>query len=328
MDLRISASVSGCRPYCLENKPRTESPVRIQNSISSMESSIAPKQEENWPIRGSFRALMVPESSVWWKLMSKSERNKNIRLQVTKDPPTHPGQSRRGRRRRWWGWWRRPGWRRWFPTESSSWRTSTEPACLQQTGHTLRAGNIWDVTGRRSALTPQLLLPLHLSVQERRLLKEVRDLWPLLVLLRGVEDSELWLLGEKLADGMNRKHDLLHAAVLTHNLEKWSRNDRKSWRNFKLKDLKHLEGRFILWKYFSNVLQMKNFIISLMTKFGLIKDLDLRRELVVVVQRILIHDLSWSRRLQHLGQRTALEGQLRGRTVGWMAGWLDGWSDV
>lgn len=72
-------------------------------------------------------------------------------------------------------------------------------------------------------LTPQLLLPLHLSVQEGGLFKKLCDLWPLLVLLGGVEDSDLGLLGQKLTDGMNRKHDLLHAAVLAHNLDtqKW-----------------------------------------------------------------------------------------------------------
>lgn len=40
-------------------------------------------------------------------------------------------------------------------------------------------------------LTPQLLLPLHLAVQEGGLIKEVRDLGALLVLLSGVEHSEL-----------------------------------------------------------------------------------------------------------------------------------------
>lgn len=67
-------------------------------------------------------------------------------------------------------------------------------------------------------LTPQLLLPLHLSVQEGRLFKEVCDLWPLLVLLGGVEHSDLRLLRQKLTDGMNRKHDLLHAAVIADDL--------------------------------------------------------------------------------------------------------------
>lgn len=69
-------------------------------------------------------------------------------------------------------------------------------------------------------LTPQLLLPLHLPVQEGCLFKEVRDLRSLLVLLGGVKHSELRLLGQKLTNGMNRKHDLLHAAVLTNNLHK------------------------------------------------------------------------------------------------------------
>lgn len=68
-------------------------------------------------------------------------------------------------------------------------------------------------------LTPQLLLPLHLSVQEGGLFKEVRDLGALLVLLGGVEHAELGVLSEKLTDGMDRKHDLLHAAVLSHDLK-------------------------------------------------------------------------------------------------------------
>lgn len=72
--------------------------------------------------------------------------------------------------------------------------------------------------GQIRLLTPQLLLPLHLSVQEGGLLEEVRHLGALLVLLRGVEDSEFRLLGQKLADGVDRKHDLLHAAVLTNDL--------------------------------------------------------------------------------------------------------------
>ena len=56
-------------------------------------------------------------------------------------------------------------------------------------------------------------------MQEGCLVEEVRDLRPLLVLLGGVEHPELGLLRQVLTDGVDGKHDLLHAAVITHDLE-------------------------------------------------------------------------------------------------------------
>lgn len=67
-------------------------------------------------------------------------------------------------------------------------------------------------------LTAKFFLPFHFVVQEGGLLEEVCDLAALLVLLRGSKHTELRLLRQELADGMNRKHYLLHAAVVPHNL--------------------------------------------------------------------------------------------------------------
>lgn len=66
----------------------------------------------------------------------------------------------------------------------------------------------------------QLPLPLHLVVQEAGLLEEVAHLAALLVLLRGGEDTVLRLLRQVLTDGMHWEHNLLHAAVITHDLER------------------------------------------------------------------------------------------------------------
>ena len=62
-------------------------------------------------------------------------------------------------------------------------------------------------------------MPLHLAVQEGRLFEEVRDLGALLVLLGGVEHPYLGLFRQVLTDGVDGEHDLLHAAVVTHDLE-------------------------------------------------------------------------------------------------------------
>ncbi len=67
-------------------------------------------------------------------------------------------------------------------------------------------------------LTADLLLPPHLIVQVVKLLEEVVDLAALVVSLGGGEHTHLGLRGEVLADAGDRKHYLLHGAVMSHNL--------------------------------------------------------------------------------------------------------------
>lgn len=75
------------------------------------------------------------------------------------------------------------------------------------------------------ALTAQLLLPLHLVVQEGGLVEEVADFAALLVLLRGGEEPVLGLLGEELTDPRHGEDDLLHAPVQPHNLREAEPSD-------------------------------------------------------------------------------------------------------
>jgi len=74
-------------------------------------------------------------------------------------------------------------------------------------------GKVW------LALTAQFLLPLHLVVEEGRLVEEITDFAALLILLRRGEESVLGLLGEELADARHWEDYLLHAAVQAHNLQ-------------------------------------------------------------------------------------------------------------
>lgn len=67
-------------------------------------------------------------------------------------------------------------------------------------------------------LTADLLLPPHLVVEVVKLLEEVVDLAALVVSLGGGEDADLGLLGQVFADAGDGKHDLLHGAVVTHDL--------------------------------------------------------------------------------------------------------------
>lgn len=55
-------------------------------------------------------------------------------------------------------------------------------------------------------------------MQEGGLLKKVCDLAALLIKLCGVEDTELGLFCQVLTDGVDREHNLLHAAILTNYL--------------------------------------------------------------------------------------------------------------
>lgn len=67
-------------------------------------------------------------------------------------------------------------------------------------------------------LTADLLLPPHLVVEVVELLEEVVNLAALVVSLGGGEHAHHGLLREVLADVGDRKHDLLHGAVVTHDL--------------------------------------------------------------------------------------------------------------
>lgn len=72
----------------------------------------------------------------------------------------------------------------------------------------------------RLPLTAELLLPVHLVEEVLGPQEEVVDLAALLVPLRGVVDSQLGLGRQELADVGHWEHNLLHGAVLTHNLER------------------------------------------------------------------------------------------------------------
>lgn len=67
-------------------------------------------------------------------------------------------------------------------------------------------------------LTADLLLPPHLIVEVVKLLEEVVDLAPLVIPLCAGEDANLGLLSQVFADVGDGKHNLLHGAVVTHNL--------------------------------------------------------------------------------------------------------------
>lgn len=66
--------------------------------------------------------------------------------------------------------------------------------------------------------TSELLLPVHLIKEVFRSQKEVIDLAALLISLCGIVDAQLGLCGQELADVWHWEDDLLHGAVLTHNL--------------------------------------------------------------------------------------------------------------
>ena len=68
-------------------------------------------------------------------------------------------------------------------------------------------------------LTADLLLPAHLIVEVVELLEEVVDLAALVVPLGGGEHPHLGLQGQVLTDVGDGEHKLLHAAVVTHNLD-------------------------------------------------------------------------------------------------------------
>ena len=67
--------------------------------------------------------------------------------------------------------------------------------------------------------TADLLLPAHLVVEVVELLEEVVDLAALVIPLSGGEHPHLGLQGQVLTDVGDREHQLLHAAVMTHNLD-------------------------------------------------------------------------------------------------------------
>lgn len=75
----------------------------------------------------------------------------------------------------------------------------------------------WRNTGN-SRLTADLLLPAHLIVEVVKLLEEVVDLAALVVPLGGVKHAALGLLGQILANVWDGKYNLLHGAVVAHNL--------------------------------------------------------------------------------------------------------------
>lgn len=72
--------------------------------------------------------------------------------------------------------------------------------------------------GKSNCRTPHFLLPPHLIVQVFKLLEEVVDFAALIVSLRGGEHSDFGLLSQVLADVGYWEHNLLHSAVMTHNL--------------------------------------------------------------------------------------------------------------
>ena len=68
-------------------------------------------------------------------------------------------------------------------------------------------------------ITSQLLLPVHLIEEVFGTQKEVVNLAALLVSFCSVVDTQLGLLGEKLADVGHGKDYLLHGAIQPHNLD-------------------------------------------------------------------------------------------------------------
>lgn len=67
-------------------------------------------------------------------------------------------------------------------------------------------------------LTADLLLPPHLIVEVVKLLEEVIDFAALVVPLGAGEDANFGLFGQVFADVGDWKHNLLHGAVMTHDL--------------------------------------------------------------------------------------------------------------
>lgn len=67
-------------------------------------------------------------------------------------------------------------------------------------------------------ITSQFLLPVHLVKEVFGAQKEVINLAALLIPFCGVVDTQLGLLGEKLADVGHRKDYLLHGAIQPHYL--------------------------------------------------------------------------------------------------------------
>lgn len=67
--------------------------------------------------------------------------------------------------------------------------------------------------------TSQLLLPVHFIEEIFRTQEEVIDLAALLIPLCGVVHTQFRLLGEELADVWHRKHNLLHGAIQSYNLD-------------------------------------------------------------------------------------------------------------
>lgn len=68
--------------------------------------------------------------------------------------------------------------------------------------------------------TSEFLLPVHLIEEVLGSQEEVVDLAALLVSLCGEVDSQLRLGGQELTDVGHGEHNLLHGAVLTHNLNR------------------------------------------------------------------------------------------------------------
>lgn len=68
-------------------------------------------------------------------------------------------------------------------------------------------------------ITSQLLLPVHLVEEVLRPQEEVVNLAALLIPFCSVVDTQLGLLGEKLADVGHWKDDLLHGAIQPYNLD-------------------------------------------------------------------------------------------------------------
>lgn len=77
----------------------------------------------------------------------------------------------------------------------------------------------WSRSHYLKPLTADHLLPPHLVVEVVELLEEVVHLAALVVSFGGGEHAVLGFLGEVLTDVWHRKHNLLHAAIVTHNLK-------------------------------------------------------------------------------------------------------------
>lgn len=67
--------------------------------------------------------------------------------------------------------------------------------------------------------TSKLLLPIHLTEEVLCSQEEIVDLTALLVSLCGVVDPKLGLRGQEFTDVGHGENNLLHGAVLAHNLD-------------------------------------------------------------------------------------------------------------